>query len=527
MTTTATAATAKSAETPGLETRRLAAFAFMVFGMFMAVLDIQIVAASLPQIQAGLSASADQISWVQTSYLIAEVIMIPLSGYLSRALSTRVLFTFSAIGFTIASLGCALSWSIESLVVMRALQGFIGGAMIPTVFATAFTAFPRERQTQVSMTIGLIVTLAPTIGPTLGGTITEYLSWHWLFLVNIAPGAFVALSVWLLADFDKPNLDMLKRFDFRSLFYLAVALGLLEYILEEGPGDDWFDDAAITWFSVISAVSAVAFLWRTLRIDHPIVDITAYRNLNFTFGSAASMAAGVTLFGLIYLLPLFLARVRDYSSIQVGETLFITGVAMFLAAPAGGFLSRRTDPRMLAAGGFAMLAYSTYSISQMTSEWGFWELFWPQLLRGAGLIFTLAPINVIALGGLEQDKVKNAAGLYNLTRNLGGALGLAVINTILTNRAAFHARILADQFNPGRGVVSQRLDALVAVFTQKGVANPVEAATKALSGILQREATTLAFADTLRVIFWLCVVSCVIMLLARRPKKPAGEAVIP
>src|SRR5215218_538846 len=238
-------AAARSAAPAGSGRRRMFAFICMVFGMFMAILDIQIVSASLGEIQAGLSASADEISWVQTSYLIAEVIMIPLSGTLSRVLSTRWMFVVSAAGFTLMSVMCATSTSIEQMIVWRALQGFIGGGMIPTVFASAFTVFPPEKRRVVSPVIGLVATLAPTIGPTVGGYLTELFSWHWLFLINVIPGIAVAIGAWLLIDFDKPDFKLAKTFDWAALALLAVFLGTLEYALEEGPAENWFESSLI------------------------------------------------------------------------------------------------------------------------------------------------------------------------------------------------------------------------------------------------------------------------------------------
>src|SRR5215510_8379400 len=217
-----------------VELRRLIAFLSMVFGMFMAILDIQIVSASLTEIQAGLSASASEITWVQTAYLIAEVVMIPLSGFLSRAMGTRLLFAISAGGFTAASLMCGFCTDINQMIVWRAIQGFIGGGMIPTVFATAYIVFPRSKMSVVSPMIGLVATLAPTIGPTVGGYLTDALSWHWLFFVNIVPGLVVTVATFVLIDFDRPNFAMFRTFDWFGLITMAGFLGSLEFVLEEG-----------------------------------------------------------------------------------------------------------------------------------------------------------------------------------------------------------------------------------------------------------------------------------------------------
>ncbi len=373
------AAAPMQAAEPQLTARRVVTFIVMVFGMFMAILDIQIVSASLSEIQAGISASADEIPWVQTSYLIAEVIMIPLSGFLSRALSTRYLFVISAAGFTLMSIMCATATSIQEMIVWRALQGFIGGGMIPTVFASAFTIFPKSKQPAVQPLIGLVATLAPTIGPTIGGYLTDLFSWHWLFLVNVLPGIVVTVVSWALIDFDKPNFKLLRNFDWIGFLTMAGFLGALEYILEEGPTDNWFDSDHITMGVFFSATCAIFFFWRVLTAEHPVVDLSAFKDRNFATGSLFSFVLGVGLYGLTYLYPVYLARVRGYSALQVGETMFVTGICMFLMAPVSGKLMQRgVDPRLMLALGFTGLAAGTWQVSLMTVDYDFYELLVPQ-----------------------------------------------------------------------------------------------------------------------------------------------------
>src|SRR5579863_7154030 len=265
----------------------------MVFGMFMALLDIQIVTSSLTQIQGGLSASADEISWIQTSYIIAEVVMIPLSGTLSRLMSTRVLYVSCTVGFTIASALCASATSLGAMIVFRVLQGFLGGAMIPTVFPVVYTVFPPRQLAVLMVVISLILNLSSTVGPTVGGYLTDTYSWHWLFLVNIVPGVFVAGTVWTLIDVDKPNPSLLKAFDFTGLVLMALFLGCLEYVLEEGERWDWFSDSTILTAAVVSGVSAALFFWRVLTYHQPIVDLRAFRIRNFAMGSLYSFVVGI------------------------------------------------------------------------------------------------------------------------------------------------------------------------------------------------------------------------------------------
>src|SRR5256885_13603093 len=276
--------TAAAAVSERIPPRRLFAFLIMVFGMFMSILDIQVVSASLSDIQAGLSASSTEVSWVQTSYLIAEVIAIPLSGFLSRAFGTRLLFAISASGFTIASFLCGFASSIEQMIVWRAIQGFLGAGMIPTVFASAYTVFPRSKFYIVGPIIGLVATLAPTIGPTVGGFITDLMSWHWLFFINIVPGIGITIGVLVLVDFDQPDFRLLDHFDWWGLLFMAGFLGTLEYVLEEGPRYEWLQDTSVAVCAAICVVSAIAFFYRVLSAEEPIVDIRTFSNRNFAIG---------------------------------------------------------------------------------------------------------------------------------------------------------------------------------------------------------------------------------------------------
>src|SRR3954454_12279809 len=278
--------------------RRLIAFLIMVFGMFMSILDIQIVSASLNEIQAGLSASSSEVSWVQTSYLIAEVIAIPLSGFMSRALGTRLLFAISASGFTVASFLCGFASTIEQMIVWRAIQGFLGAGMIPTVFASSYTVFPRTKFHIVGPIIGLVATLAPTVGPTVGGYITDALSWHWLFFINVVPGIGITIGVLALVDFDSPNFALLDRFDWWGLITMAAFLGTLEYVLEEGARYEWLQDSSIATCAAICGISAIAFFWRVFTAAEPIVNLRTFSNRNFAIGCVLQFCIGIGLYGL-------------------------------------------------------------------------------------------------------------------------------------------------------------------------------------------------------------------------------------
>ncbi|TDR89039.1 DHA2 family efflux MFS transporter permease subunit [Enterovirga rhinocerotis] len=505
------------------EGRKLFAFMCMVFGMFMAILDIQIVSASLTEIQAGVSASQDEISWVQTAYLIAEVIMIPLSGTLSRVLSTRWMFVISAGGFTLMSFMCATSTTIGELILWRSLQGFLGGGMIPTVFASAYTIFPPSKRGIVTPIIGLVATLAPTIGPTIGGYLTDIFSWHWLFLVNVVPGIFVTIATWLLVDFDEPQWGLFETFDWSGLALMAAFLGTLEYVLEEGPNHDWLQEESVAICAVICVVSGVAFFWRALTARHPIVDLTAFADRNFAVGSLFSFVVGIGLYGLTYLYPVYLGRVRGLSALQIGETMFVTGICMFLTAPIAGRMVSKLDPRVMMGMGFVGFGIGTWWASFITKDWSFGELVVPQIFRGVALMICMIPINNIALGTLPPDRIKNASGLYNLTRNLGGAVGLALINTLLNWRWDLHLQRLRDQVTWSRDRALETLGTLEGAFSQLG-SDAERAALKQMSQIVRREALVMAFGDVFLALTLLFAAMTVLLVLVKRPGAAGAPA---
>ncbi|MFC4168101.1 DHA2 family efflux MFS transporter permease subunit [Teichococcus aestuarii] len=498
-------------------------FMAMVFGMFMAILDIQIVSASIAEIQAGLAASPDEASWVQTSYLIAEIVMIPLSGFLSRLLSTRVLFTLSAGGFTLFSLACAMASNLGAMVAFRAAQGFIGGAMIPTVFAASFLLFPGARRASAMVIIGLTATLAPTIGPTLGGWLTQAFSWHWLFLINVPIGAAIALVVWNTVYIDRPDPSLLARFDWWGLLFMALFLGSLEYVMEEGPRWDWLADEMVRNLAFLCAVSGVLFFWRALSREEPIVDLRAFTNRNFTLGCILSFTMGIGLYGAVYLIPLFLGRVRGYNSMQIGEVMFITGLCMFLAAPVVGRLLARFDPRIPLAAGLVLFFWSLHQTAQLTAQSAFPELAFPLGLRGVAMMLCMAPINQMALGTIPPAALKGASGLYNLMRNLGGAVGLAAINTLATDRSYLHRLHLSEQVNWAREGVLAYQDTLAGAYAGRlGEAAADVAALARIKALVAQEALVLAYNDTLLAMAFCFLASLPLVLFLRRPGPGGG-----
>ena len=504
---------------------KVLAFGAMCIGFFIALLDIQIVSASLRDIGGGLSAGTDETAWVQTSYLIAEIIVIPLSGWLSRVMSTRWLFCASAVGFTATSLLCGAAWDIHSMIVFRALQGFLGGSMIPTVFTTAFIYFSGNQRVIAAATVGAISSLAPTLGPTVGGWITDHYSWHWLFFINLVPGIFVAVVVPVLVRVDKPNLSLLRGADYPGMVLMAICLGCLEYTLEEGERWDWFSDDTIRTTAWLAALAGVAFIWRSLTHPQPIVDFTALRIRNFGLGSLFSFVSGIAIFSTIYLTPLFLGRVRGFSALQIGCAVFSTGLFQICAIPAYTALARRVDLRWLMLLGFACFTLSMWSFAPITHEWGWRELLLPQALRGFGQQFAVAPIVTLSLGSLAPQRLKLASGLFNLMRNLGGAIGIAVCGTILNDRSNVHFLHLAEHLNSSNTAAQALLSGVADADASRWNGDRVHAATAALHQLWSltfREAQTQAFADAFLAIMVCLIAAMVLIPLMQRVAPPSA-----
>jgi DHA2 family multidrug resistance protein len=514
---------------PAAKPPSLLPFVVMCVGMFIALLDIQIVASSLQDIGGGLSAAQDEISWVQTAYLIAEIIMIPLSGWLTRVFSTRWLFTISAAGFTVASMLCGLAWNIQSMIVFRALQGLLGASMIPTVFTSSFYFFDGPRRVYSAAVIGTIASIAPTLGPVIGGWITDALNWHWLFYINLVPGIAITVLVPMLVRIDEPDLKLLQGADYPGIVLMAIGLGTLEYTLEEGTRWNWFSDSTITTTAWIAGVTLLLFVARSLTYRNPVVDLRALGNRNFALGCVLSFVTGVGIFTTIYLTPLFLGYVRGFSAWQTGIAIFSTGVASLLGTPFYIMLARRFDSRWLMMFGLACFGLSMWSYSFITHDWGAAELLLPQVLRGFPQVFAVAPSVNLGLGSLPPERLKYASGLFNMMRNLGGAVGIAVSAAIINDQTNLHFQHIAGHLTPA----NLPMDRFVRGMTNRYAALPGgpdvghQAALEQLWHLAYREASTLAFADAFRAIMLAFVVATLLVPLMRKvaaPKTAVADA---
>jgi DHA2 family multidrug resistance protein len=466
-------------------------FVLMCLGMFMAILDIQVVATSLPAIQHALAISPDAMSWIQTAYLIAEITAIPLTGWLTRVLTLRWLFVIAIFVFTVTSVGCAFSTNFASLVFFRILQGFAGGTLIPAVFSGIFLLFPARAHPVAGTIAGIVAVLAPTVGPVVGGWITHHYSWPWLFLINVVPGVIAVIATPFLLPRGRPRLNQLKHFDGMSLALMAVALASLEIGLKQAPHNGWFSAVCFGLFALCAAATA-AFAVGTLKAVQPVVELRTLKVPSFAVGCGLSFCLGVGLFGAVYLMPVFLAYVRQHDPLQIGSIMLVTGAAQLVAAPIAGALESRVNPRWLSAFGFGLFAVGLGLSAFETRTADFDEMFWPQVLRGFAAMFCLLPPTRMALERLPHKQVPDASGLFNMMRNLGGAVGIALIDTVLYGRTGGHAeairqRLIAGDITTAKAIGLDRLppdlSAAASLIEQAAFATSVNEAWALLAAV--------------------------------------------
>ena len=446
----------------------------MCVGMFMAILDVQVVATSLPTIQDALGIPRDQMSWIQTAYLIAEVVAIPLTGFLTRVMTMRWLFVVTISVFTIASIGCAASDSFGALLAWRVLQGFSGGTLIPAVFTAVFLLFPPRLQGVATTIAGVLAVLAPTVGPIAGGWITQTYSWHWLFLINVAPGILSAAgAVWLL-PVEKPAPGEARALDILSLAGMTLALTTLEIALKEAPHRGWLSPL-VGGLLVVSVVSGAAFARRSVRRWKPICELRTLADPAFAVGCVLSFVLGIGLFGSVYMMPVFLAYARQHDALEIGKIMLVTGIAQLATAPIAVALEQRLDARWLTAAGFTLFAVGLGLSAFQTPATDFDGMFWPQIIRGAAIMFCLLPPTRLALGHLAPSAVPDASGLFNLMRNLGGAIGIALIDSVIYGRAPGHSQAIVHRLMDGNVETAKFVGIPLALFLHhaKGPLDPV------------------------------------------------------
>jgi MFS transporter, DHA2 family, multidrug resistance protein len=509
--------------TPAVSTKTWIAVIGATLGAFMAVLNIQIVNASLADIQGAIGAGIDDGGWISTSYLIAEIVVIPLSGWLAQVFSIRIYLLTNAVLFLVLSAACALAQDLPQMIVLRAVQGFTGGVLIPMAFTLIITLLPRGKQPVGLALFALSATFAPAIGPTIGGYLTENFGWQYIFYVNVVPGAIMVGMLWYALDAKPMKLSLLREGDWAGIITMAIGLSALQTVLEEGNKDDWFGSPFIVKLSVIAAVALTAFLIIELTVKKPLLNLRLLVRRNFGFGMLANFLLGIALYGSVFILPQYLARIQGYNAEQIGMVLAWTGLPQLLLIPLVPRLMQKLDARLIIGVGFVLFAASNFMNIYMTGNYAADQLLWPNVVRAIGQALVMAPLSAVATSGIEPENAGSASGLFNMMRNLGGAVGIALLQTLLTKREQYHSNVLMQSVSLFEQATRTRLEQLTQYFVNHGILDRADASHRAyvaIGHIVQKQAYILAFSDT----FYLLGMALIVALIATLLLKKAGHA---
>lgn len=496
-------------------------------GAFMAILNIQITNASLLDIEGGIGTGADNGAWISTSYLIGEIVVIPLTSYLSRVFSFRTYIIASTFFFALFSMACAFAHNLGEMIAMRGLQGFAGGVLIPMAFTMVVTRLPKSQQPMGLALFALAVTFAPAIGPTIGGYLTDTYGWQTIFFINTGPSILMIAGLLFSLERTPMQLGLLREGDWAGIFTMAVGLSALQTMLEEGNKDDWFGSPFIVRLAVIAVVFLAAFVWIELKARKPLIDLSLLLNRNFGIGTLATILVGVALFGSVYVLPQYLGQVQGYNAQQIGAVLAWTGLPQVLLIPLVPTLLRWFDARLVAGVGLSLFAASFFMNMHMSLNYAGDQLFVPNVMRAIGQAIALTPLTGIAMLNIAPADAANASGLYNMLRNLGGAVGTAILQTVITHREQFHSNIIGQAVNLSREEVRHRLEQMTEYFVAHGMPDRVTAHHQAvieLGGIVRRQALVMAFSDTFIVIGVTLSIAVLLLPLMRKGQAGAGGA---
>ena len=493
----------------------------VMLATFMVVLDSSIANVALPHIAGSLSASTDESTWVLTSYLVSNGIMLPASGWLARRIGRKRLLMLSILGFTGASILCGMSLNMPMLIVARVLQGAGGGGLQPLAQSILLESFPPEKHGKAMAAYGVGIVVAPVIGPTLGGWITDSYTWNWIFYINL-PVGLLALFMTSLYIEDPPYLRHGRPTDVDGIgfAFMAVWLGTLQLVLDKGQEADWFGSTWISWLTAISTAAFLAFIARELLCRDPIVQLHALLDRNFRTGTLITGLFGVLLYGVTAFLPLFLQTILGYSAMDSGLAVSPRGLGSMLAMVVVGMLINRFDSRLLLAVGMAIFSVSTFELSHINLGIAMHDVVWPNFWNGFGGGFVFVPLTTLAMGRLRKQEMGNAAGIYNLVRNIGGSIGIAALTASQVRGSQIHQSYLGAHLNAGNPVAAGALQELGSRF-QTGGANAVLSHREALGAVyrsLQQQAAVLAYADNFRFLGYLALGSIPLALLLKRPE---------
>jgi DHA2 family multidrug resistance protein len=494
---------------------------------FMELLDTTVVNVAIPHISGSLAASVDEGTWVVTSYLVANAIILPMSGWLARYFGRKKLLLICVTGFTFTSLFCGMATSLSGLIFFRVMQGLTGGGLQPLAQAIMLETFPREKHGHAMAAYGVGILLAPILGPTLGGWITDNYTWRWIFYLNLPVGVFSILMINRFV-FDPHYIRRSAgSIDLWGIGLLALGFGTLQVVLDTGQKKDWFSSNYIRLFATLCIVGLVALVIRELTAKEPIVDLRALKNRSFAAGVFLITQLGFVLYASLVLLPIYLQTLLGYPAYNAGLALSPRGIGSLVMMPVTGYLTSKTDPRRLMAVGITMGAWTMWELSRLNLNAGYWDIFWPQVLQGIALALLFIPLMALSMSSIPKEKMGNATSIFNLMRNIGGSFGIALMTTFLTRRAQFHQSNLVTNVSAGDLQAQRMITGLQTWFYAHGI-DRYDAHRRALAavyGLVQQHAAMLAFVEAFWVmtIMFICLLPLLLLLRYRPPSAGAGK----
>ncbi len=496
-----------------------------LLGAFMAVLDVHITNSSLKNIQGSLGASLEEGSWISTGYLIAEIIVIPMTGWLSGIFSIRRYLVANAAIFIFFSVLCGFATNLTEMVVFRFLQGAAGGALIPLGFTIAMTRLPPHRRALGAALLSLTSTFAPAMGPSLGGWLTDLYGWPSIFFVNVIPGIALIWATWWGLEREPMALDRLKDADMPGILTMAVGLGSLTYVMEEGQRKDWFGDDMIQRLFWLGAISLCIFVWVELTRPKPLINLRLFKRRSFVAACGVNLLSGLGLYGTVYILPLYLAQIQGYSSLQIGEVVMYVGLPQLLILPFVPRIMRHVDPRAMIAFGMVLFGISCFMNGFMSHDTAIDQLKWAQLVRALGQPFILAPLSSLALIDVEPSQAGSGSALFNIMRNIGGSMGIAGLSTVLARRETYHFSIISESVTRNDPGITSWLGDVARYIASTGIMQGV-AEMKALgqlAGLVRREAYIMAYGDCFIIIGAGLIMSLPAVFALRRSPAPPSR----
>jgi MFS transporter, DHA2 family, multidrug resistance protein len=498
----------------------------VMFATFMEVLDTTVVNVSLPHIAGSLSASIDEATWALTSYLVANAIILPMTGWLASMFGRKRLLMLSVVGFTAASFLCGLAPTLASLIVFRVIQGATGGALQPLSQAVLLEAFPPQDRGKAMGFWALGIVVAPILGPVLGGWLTDNYSWRWVFYINI-PVGIASIVMTKLYIFDPPYLRTENRtVDYWGIGMLIVGIGALQIVLDKGQQEDWFESNLIVALAIISATTLIALVWHELTADDPIVDLRVLKERSYAVGVFLMTVVGFVLYGSMVLLPIMLQTVLGYPPLQAGIAMAPRGIGSFFMMPLTGLMTGRFDPRKLLTCGLIVGGTSLLWLSWLNLQTGYWDIFWPQLIQGVGMSLLFVPLTTISMDRIPREKMGYATSLFNLMRNIGGSIGIAATGTMLARHSQSTTSMLTANVTPYDPMSQSMMYQMRGAFMAAGAdaVTATERAYAAMFGLVQRQATMVAFVGIFQLMGVIFIALLPLVLLMKRPKS-GGSAV--